>query len=55
VTITEATGAFAVQSIALAGGRDLRVTCGGTICARTALFGLAPGAVVVTYTNRAGR
>lgn len=53
VTVTEAVDAYAVQSIALAGGRDLRVTCGETTCSQTALFGLVPGAAVVTYTNRA--
>jgi hypothetical protein len=54
VTVTEATGPWAVQSIALTGGRDLRVNCGPAVCSRTALFTPAPGVDVVTYTNRAG-
>jgi hypothetical protein len=55
VTVDAPTGPYAVQSITLAGGRDLRVTCGAGTCARTALFGLVPGAAVLTFTARAGR
>ena len=52
VTVTEAAGLYVVQSIALAGGRELQSACDGGACSPTALFSLVPGAPSITYTNR---